>query len=178
MKRKKNIPPELRLLENVVGDFIQYWGFKKIHGRIWTHLFTSKVPLDTASLMERLSVSKGLMSLAIRDLLDYNVIQASHQGKHGSTYYQANPDLMGVISHVLRSRESVMLGSAQVAADRLTQMKPQEIATHELSVERVQMISNLVASAQVLLHTFLSQGGSDQGSLFSPLVGSEGRQAN
>ena len=178
MRKKKNIPPELRLLENVVGDFIQYWGFKKIHGRIWTHLFTSKVPLDTAGLMERLSVSKGLMSLAIRDLLDYNVIQISHQGKHGVTFYQANPDLMGVISNVLRARESVMLGSAQIAAGSLAQLKSQEIQHYEISLERVQMISNLVASAQILLHTFLSQGGSEHGSLFSPLVDREQHQSN
>jgi DNA-binding transcriptional regulator GbsR (MarR family) len=64
-RKTKKPPPELKQLELSVAQFMQYWGFKKIHGRIWTHLFTSQKPLDSITLMSRLKVSKGLMSLAI-----------------------------------------------------------------------------------------------------------------
>ena len=102
---KYKIMPELKELESLVGEFIQYWGFKKIHGRIWAHLYTSTTPLDSQTLISRLKVSKGLMSLAMRDLLEYDVIQPVRTGKHGVTFYQANPDLMFVITNVLRKRD-------------------------------------------------------------------------
>lgn len=169
-RTSKKLPPELHQLEEIVGQFIQYWGFKRIHGRIWTHLFTSKVPLDSQELMDRLGVSKGLMSLAIRDLLEHEVITTSHSGKHGTVYYQANQDLMGVISKVLRSRESVMLGSAKMSAEALLRLKPAEMEKNALSAEQIQIVLNLTASAQGILAAFLQRGGGEQGSLFDSIA--------
>lgn len=169
-RTSKKMPPELHQLEEIVGHFIQYWGFKRIHGRIWTHLFTSKIPLDSQELMDRLGVSKGLMSLAIRDLLEHEVIIASHSGKHGTVFYEANKDLMGVISKVLRTRESVMLGSARMSSEALLRLKPSEIEKNALSAENIQMILNLTLSAQTILTAFLIHGGGEHGSLFDSIA--------
>src|SRR5258708_3849854 len=67
-------PHEIESLSNEIGKFIHHWGFKKIHGKIWTHLYLSETPLDAGTLMKRLDVSKALMSLSLRDLLKYKVI--------------------------------------------------------------------------------------------------------
>lgn len=63
MSELEILPPELEDLANEVGDFICYWGFKKIHGRLWTHIYLARVPLDAGQLMQRLKVSKALISL-------------------------------------------------------------------------------------------------------------------
>lgn len=157
--------PELLKLESIVGLFMEYWGFKKIHGRIWTHLFTSKLPLDSIELMSRLKVSKGLMSIAIRDLLFYDVIKTDHVGRHGSTFYKANPNLTTVISNVLKKRELKMLSDAKKASEDLLKMKPEKIKGSGLDIDKIQKLLELTTSGQLILQMFLEQDHNSSTSL-------------
>jgi DNA-binding transcriptional regulator GbsR (MarR family) len=153
----KSLPKELTQLESTVGQFMEYWGFKKIHGRIWTHLYLSNKPLDSIELMARLRVSKGLMSLAIRELLSFDVIITDHVGRHGTTFYIANPDLIRVISNVLNSREKKLLAEAEYAAESLQKLNEDLFKKHDLSEFKLKNIIELTKSAHMLLSTFLIQ---------------------
>lgn len=165
------LPPSLLELENAVGHFMEYWGFKRIHGRIWAHLFTSQGPLDSTALMARLRVSKGLMSLALRDLLEHEVIKCDHVGRHGTTYYVANANLQEVVTNVLRKRESRMLEQAQRAVDGLSRLSSVELKRLGLDPERVQTVRRLVESSQILLSMFLSRPGPPDGAaLFDQFI--------
>ncbi len=159
------LAPELLKLESIVGLFMEYWGFKKIHGRIWTHLFTSKLPLDSIELMSRLKVSKGLMSIAIRDLLDYDVIKISHVGRHGSTFYRANTDLIAVISNVLKKRELKMLSDAKKASEDLLRIRPEKLNGFGLDIDKIQKVLELTTSGQLILQMFLEQDHNSSTSL-------------
>lgn len=149
--------PELQELEQLVGTFMQYWGFKKIHGRIWVHLYTSSVPLDSQSLMDRLKVSKGLMSLTIRDLLKFKVIEAVSTGKHGVTFFQASADIMAVIATVLKKRESVMMSSVAACLQRLTSKNKLDLEKAKLDLQKIQNVKEMTKSAQGLLNLFVMQ---------------------
>lgn len=170
-----DLPHELFELENTVGSFMDYWGFKRIHGRIWTHLFTSATPLDSEELMKRLKVSKGLMSLAIRDLLKFNVIQDDHVGRHGTVFYKPNTDLFEVITSVLRNRETKMLELALRQAKSLDRIGATEQKKFNLDSSRIQSIVDLTESAQGLLKSFLIQDhltDSSNNNLLSPRTNS------
>jgi DNA-binding transcriptional regulator GbsR (MarR family) len=177
-KKAKSLPPEVQQLEEIAGRFIEYWGFKRVHGRIWAHLYISNHPLDSRELMARLGISKGMMSIAMRDLLEHEVILETHVGKHGSLYYAANPDLMSVISRVLRTREARMLGLAQVASESILRLKATQLEELDISTQRVQSVLNLTQSAQTLLSLFFTKGenvssetAEREGALFSALFG-------
>src|SRR5690606_9879511 len=101
-KHSSKVPPEFEDLASQIGEFIEYWGFKKIHGQIWTHIFLSQNPIDATTLVKRLHVSKALVSLAIKDLMKYEVIQVVGQGTRRKVLFQSNPDLTRVICSVLR----------------------------------------------------------------------------
>lgn len=165
-----NLPPELLQLEQLTGDFIEYWGFKKIHGRIWVHLYLAGEPLDSATLMKRLKVSKGLMSIAVRDLLEYDVIRPAKSGRHGTVFYEANPDLQGVIANVLRMRETVMLGATLQAADRLSKLKVDELNASGVQKDRIKAVMELTESAKTLLETFLLQQPTQGNQFFNPIA--------
>lgn len=168
-KSHKSLPLELFQLEDSVGQFMQYWGFKKIHGRIWTHLYLSSEPLDTEELMQRLKVSKGLMSLAMRDLVHYEVIQQTATGKHGTVFYTANEDLQNVIFNVLKTREKKMLQLSQSWLEKLNKIKPAELKKQAMSLERIQSALELTTSAKEILELFLGQSECDSSEIFSTL---------
>ncbi len=154
-KLSKPLPKDLIELEKVIGQFMEYWGFKSIHGRIWAHIYTSKEPLDSIELMKRLRVSKGLMSMAMRELIQYEVVKADHVGRHGSTFYVSNPDLLKVITGVLRIRETKMIVQAQKACEALQKLKLNEMESAGLEPQKIQTVLDLTLSAKFLLDAFL-----------------------
>lgn len=93
-----------RLAESV-GEFIKYWGFKEIHGRVWVHIYLAPKPITAKELTDRLGVTKGLISIALSELLAYQVIEKVNIGNARSPGYQSNTDLVEVINNVLRNRE-------------------------------------------------------------------------
>jgi DNA-binding transcriptional regulator GbsR (MarR family) len=150
---------ELNELADQVGGFIEYWGFKEIHGRIWTHLFTSDTPLDSTMLVKRLKVSKALVSFAVRDLLDHKVIEEVSKGPRGTVLFRANPDLLQVILGVLRTRERRMLARIHSAHRLLANLPSRTLKDGGLSLDRVKQVGELIATAEGALDAFISLSG-------------------
>lgn len=96
-------------LADHIGAFIEYWGFKKVHGRIWTLIFLSPAPIDANFIIEQLDISKALASMSIKDLLYYNVIFEVEKDKPGTQKYTYNPDIINVVLDVLDKREKKMI---------------------------------------------------------------------
>ncbi len=112
---RPTIASEIFQLADCVGQFIEYWGFKKIHGKIWTLLYLSQDPLSATELCKRLGVSKTLLSFSVAELLKYKVIEEDSRGPKRTVYYRANADVTSVILNVLRGRERVMLFEIEAA---------------------------------------------------------------
>ena len=103
MKKKERLSPELIQLAESIGKFIEYWGFKSIHGRVWALLYLSARPLSSIELSRYLKVSKTLMSFSISVLRKYRVIQDAGKGIKRTQYFEANPDISSVILNVLNA---------------------------------------------------------------------------
>jgi DNA-binding transcriptional regulator GbsR (MarR family) len=155
------VPPELEDVANLVGVFIEYWGFKNVHGRIWAHLFLSSMPLDAGQIMDRLKISKALTSMSLAELLQYDVVQVAGKGDRGSVLYKANTELISVISNVLRSRERRMLCRTSAAAKNLKGLPTDKRKTVELDPTRVDCLIDMVEHAEKCLDGFLTMSKVD-----------------
>lgn len=147
---------------SLVGDFIQYWGFKKIHGQIWATIFLSKCPIDATTIVKRLRVSKALVSLAIKDLIKYEVIQVAGTGDRRRTLYQSHPDLIYVISNVLINRESKLLHKIKTKHDEVVQIISSSKENLDICPEKLVELEDMVTSAQDMLSCLLSAHFSDK----------------
>jgi DNA-binding transcriptional regulator GbsR (MarR family) len=145
------IPPELEDVASQVGEFIEYWGFKNVHGRIWTHLFLAEEPLDAGELIERLGISKALVSMSISDLMEYEVIQVAGKSPRGTVTYKSNPDITTVISNVLRKRERRMLGRISSAVRLLRELPKESHGGVKLAPNRIAIITDMVQAAEQTL---------------------------
>ncbi|MEI7973746.1 MAG: hypothetical protein WCH11_05200 [Bdellovibrio sp.] len=154
-KRQQDLPPSALPVVKKIGEFIQYWGFKRIHGEIWAQIFLSSVPLDAKSLAARLRVSKGLMSLAIKDLLHYRVIRPCSKGPKRTIYYEHNPEIMKIIVHVLQNREKVLLDQISEACQKLQSTEFNTLGN--LNPLRARELGDLVESAQSFLDLMIAE---------------------
>jgi DNA-binding transcriptional regulator GbsR (MarR family) len=98
-----------------VGAFIEYWGFKAVHGRVWVLLALKGAPLPQTEIARLLGVSRSLMSATITELMQQGLVRAV--GSHRNAPYEAVMDFWPTISGVLRTREWMLLETARVALD-------------------------------------------------------------
>jgi DNA-binding transcriptional regulator GbsR (MarR family) len=142
-------PTFLELAEKV-GSFIEYWGFKQVHGKIWTLIFLSPQPVDANFLKDSLKISKALTSMSLKDLLYYNVIEEVAKDKPGTQKYRMNPDITQVILDIINKRELKMLeeiqGSCKKAMDKTKQGTRVAICP-----KRLEELVDMVNGAHVLL---------------------------
>ncbi len=152
---KKKSLPEVDHFAHLVGEFIQYWGFKRIHGKIWTHIFLSQNPIGAKELMQRLDISKALVSLTLKDLLEYQVIFEQESSSYGTKNYRANPDLRTVIQQVLRSREKILMGKIKSAASHLHELSDQDLKDYNVTQKSIKDISRLIKNGEKILSSVI-----------------------
>lgn len=154
------VPNEVDVLADQIGDFIQYWGFRKVEGKLWTYIFLSDRPLNAEDLMARAKISKAMLSLSLGELLKYDVIRKAHPDRERGQAYVINPNVMEVISNVLRTRERQLLGriySSFLCAKVNLDAKPES----EVSSDRVEFLGQMISAATTLLDSLLSMQALD-----------------
>jgi DNA-binding transcriptional regulator GbsR (MarR family) len=153
---RRQTTQEVDQLADLIGEFIQYWGFKKIHGRIWFTIFTSPRPLDAQDLMNKLKISKALVSISIKDLLYHEVLIESSLSPLGTRTYVANPDIRSVIEQVLKKREKIMLAKIKTAFQDLKRLTPKELEEHQLHDESLKEMDRLIHRGEKMLKTLMA----------------------
>jgi hypothetical protein len=161
MTRSSN-PLQLNRLSEQVGSFIEYWGFKKIHGMIWTHLYLSPKPVSAQELIARLKVSKALVSLSIKDLLYYNLIlQTDESLNKKNKFYIANPDVFSVIRNILETRELEMMKRIGDEFKALHQNHQEKPSTDLLDEHRLKNLGDMISGADSALKSLLQLSAMD-----------------
>lgn len=144
-------PPEIQDLSDKIGEFIRYWGFKKIEGQIWTLIFLSPSPLSATDLVESLGVSKTSVSLSIKELLHFDVITEVGHGPRGIVLFDTAQNMGTVINNVLRGREKRLLAGVGSSARSLEDMKDSHDLKKWVSPERSSQLVEMIDGAQGML---------------------------
>jgi DNA-binding transcriptional regulator GbsR (MarR family) len=150
-----DVPISVTSLAVQIGKFMQYWGFKEIHGQIWAHVWLANSPLDATTLVKRLDVSKALVSLAIKDLVQYDVIKILSEGDRRKMRLVPNTDVYTVITNVLKQRESKMLESIVQAQSEVMDLTDSEKKKMDLNTDRVQSLVEMTVMAQFALRSLV-----------------------
>jgi hypothetical protein len=145
--------PELRKLANLVGEFIEYWGFKAVQGRMWCYIYLSKDPLSSIQLSKLLEISPALVTQSVQVLLKYHVILEAEKGPNGVLRFEANPNASEAVAAVLSSRESILLDRIWLAHKGFVRAgaKSQEAEVVLLDEERVIQFGEWVELARFFL---------------------------
>ena len=150
------VPPELSELVDQIGNFIEYWGFKNVQGRMWAHLWLSSEPLDASDLMKRLGISKALVSISMKEMLEYEVVQEVGKSERGTILYRANPDKEMVILNVLRRRERMMMSRIASAFQLLEKMNPIDKKYYRISQPQMDEMGEMIKNVEMLLDVLLA----------------------
>jgi DNA-binding transcriptional regulator GbsR (MarR family) len=111
---------ELEVADSV-GRLMEFWGFKRPMGRIWTLLYLAPEPLGAAEIGEALRMSAGAVSMAISELVKWGAVKKSWRPGERRDFYEAETSIGRLVQRVLRERELSLVrgfGEALEAAQR------------------------------------------------------------
>src|SRR5436309_2242052 len=164
---------ELDLLHEVadaVGALMEFWGFKRVMGRVWTLLYLRGEPLSAAELCEQLAISSGAASMTLAELEHWSVVKRFRKSGDRREYFEAETDIWKMISKVLRERELVQIERALEVFERVREKLrslavPGERSRLEDIAERLGKLVDLARVGRALLVAIVQQGRVDLGPL-------------
>ena len=157
---EKTQESQFKEFSDAVGDFIRYWGFRRIHGQLWTQIYLSTVPLSGVQLMRKLGVSKALVSPGLSELVKLKLIFAEQADGRTKTY-TANPDVFGVIRDVLKTREQHLINKAQKSFDELNDRIETENTNFGIEASRLKSLGEMIGAATIAIDLVIKSTDSD-----------------
>jgi len=87
------------------GEMASAWGINKTMAQIHALLFASSEPLDTDTIMEQLSISRGNANMNLHSLLDWKLVHRINFPGDRKDYYQADKDVWETAAKIIRERQ-------------------------------------------------------------------------
>jgi DNA-binding transcriptional regulator GbsR (MarR family) len=145
----------VRRAGEAVGEFIAYWGFKAVHGRIWTVLAARAEPMTQIEIAEFLGVSRSLVSGAMGELTSHGLVEQVESSRNAP--YRAVFDIWPTIAGVLRSREWMLIEAARVGLEGTIEEWELAPASERgaYDVDRLRFLLRLTEMAQTFLRLLI-----------------------
>lgn len=153
---KKQDLSKVKQLSTGIGNFIRYWGFRRIHGEIWSVVYLSAEPMSGIEIGKILGVSKALVSPALKELEAEGLIRQIPSENAKTKRYVAEENVTAIIQGVLKRRELPMIATIQ---------KSHELISRELkegggiNLDRLQNMGVMIQMAQMSLASLMDRNG-------------------
>jgi HTH-type transcriptional regulator, glycine betaine synthesis regulator len=142
-------PAELEVADTV-GRLMEFWGFKRPMGRIWTLLYLSPAPLGAAEIGAELKMSAGAVSMALGELVKWGAVKKSWRPGERRDFYEAETSVGKLVQRVLRERELTLvrefaeaLGRAEVELPTAAPNDPESLAFKRERLQHLRALSQL-----------------------------------
>jgi DNA-binding transcriptional regulator GbsR (MarR family) len=179
-EKQRGLGPSEAAVSDVVGRLIQFWGFKRNMGRVWTVLYLSPEPLSAEDLRQSLKLSSGAVSMTLSELARWGVVRKVWIQGERKDFFTAEVQLWRMISRVFNEREKSEIISAidafeealrQLDRIRRTSGDPAARARAELQHERISQLLELARLGKRLLDALVSTAKVDAEPLVRFLLG-------
>ena len=102
---------ELRAAD-AMGRLMEFWGFRRHMGRLWTILYLSPEPMTTAELSETLQLSSSAVSLSLGELVRWGAVRKTWRPGERKDFYQAESNVWKLLRRVYERRELNLIREA------------------------------------------------------------------
>jgi DNA-binding transcriptional regulator GbsR (MarR family) len=146
-------PAELEVADTI-GRLMEFWGFKRPMGRMWTLLYLAPAPLGAAELGEQLKMSAGAVSMTMNELLKWGAVKKSWRPGERRDFYEAETGIGKLVQRVLRERELELVrqfGEALCRAEAALPRPSDERNPADFKRERVHELQRLARLGETLL---------------------------
>ena len=87
------------------GEMGQLWGINRTMAQIHALLFISPEPLSANDIMEELQISRGNVSMALRELIAWGIVNRVHMKGERREFYTTEKDVWSMFRIIARERK-------------------------------------------------------------------------
>ncbi len=152
------IDAELEVAD-MVGRLMQFWGFKRPMGRLWTLLYLAPEPLTAAEIATSLKMSAGAVSMTLSELTKWGAAKKSWRPGERRDYYEAETSVWKLVRRVLGDRELSLVrefSDALSQADEALDSAALPGDTRAFKKERVERLLELSKLGENLLSALVA----------------------
>jgi DNA-binding transcriptional regulator GbsR (MarR family) len=140
----------VELIVEATGQLFEDFGYRGLVGKVWALLLFSPEPVDVLFLREKLAVSSGAMSMALKELSNLGLVYRETVAGQRRFYYRAETDFWIVATQVYREHTRARL------LKLLSKIKEAEglLAAYESEVNgqaRLEQIRRLVSAGEFVV---------------------------
>jgi DNA-binding transcriptional regulator GbsR (MarR family) len=151
---------------DAVGNVIEFWGFKRNQGKVWALLYLRDVTLTAAEIERELELSKGGVSMLLRDLERWGVVLRVRSTGETSWRYRAETDLLKMARHVVEEREFAFIARIRADLAEARKLAEADASTGKAQVARLMKMESLADATERALKLFLKTSKLDVSGMF------------
>lgn len=156
---------------DAVGNVIEFWGFKRNQGRVWALLYLRDVALTAAEIEKDLDLSKGGVSMLLRDLERWGVVLRVRSPGDASWRYKAETDLLAMARRVIEEREFSFISRIRADLEEARKLAQADGRASKAQVARLSKMETLAEATERALRAFLKTSRLDVGGMFGVFKG-------
>ncbi len=149
------------------GQMANHWGINRTMAQIHALLMISPEPLTAEQIMEDLQISRGNVSMNLRDLINWGIVRRTSIPGDRRDFFTTEADVWSMFQIILRERKKRELDPLLTRLDECLvhvgkkSETADEKASHEVFVKRVTELRDFFNTFHRLASTLLdSQPGS------------------
>ena len=154
-KGSESLPAWESMVSDAVGNAIEFWGFKRNMGRVWALLYLRGEPMTAAELQDALELSKGAVSMIVRELEQWEVIRRVRSSGSSSWSFVAETDLMRMVATVIRAREAGIIARVHADLEQAAEKARENGGARPESLDRLGRIRALAVLMEQAVAIFL-----------------------
>lgn len=145
------------------GRMGSVWGISRTMAEVHALLYITGQPMCTDEIMERLGVSRGNVSMSVRSLLEWGVIEKVRHAGDRKEYFQAEQDVWSMLRAIARERIKREVDPLLDALDEIGELAPQVEAKSQEEIralhKRLDEIRDGFGLITTLAHKFAGPRG-------------------
>lgn len=87
------------------GEMASSWGINKTMAQIHALLYAEQEPMDTDTIMNELSISRGNANMNLRKLVDWGLVHKVNREGKRREYFTAEKDVWNMAAQIIRERQ-------------------------------------------------------------------------
>src|SRR3954451_17144427 len=130
--------------DDVVRQFVEHWGLmarswgiNATMGELFALLYITGTAWTADMLREWLAVSRGNVSMNLRELMAWGVVHKIHRQGERREFYRAETDVWTLFRRILFERKRRELDPTLVVLERTVQLIEGETSPHASRLERI-----------------------------------------
>jgi len=103
--KSENHQKAIEQFVQVWGEMASAWGINRTMAQIHALLYAEGKPLDTDTIMNQLSISRGNANMNLRNLMQWKLVQKVHYKGQRKDYFSAEQEVWTIVSRIVEERQ-------------------------------------------------------------------------